>query len=159
MRKISQLADNESKRLAAIDLAKPKQSVEAAEAARAALDKGDLAAANESLGKARDLWSVNELVQRLDKDVAAARTAASTAAAASEPAAEEKPAPKATPKPASTEPAAGDAAPAPAAAPVVEEESSGNPLRIIVVIVIAALAIGGWKAYKSVQKKANEVIE
>ncbi len=152
MKEISALAASEAARLAALDLAKPRQAVTFAEQVRAALAKKDVEAADAALKKAKESWSNYEPLARLEKELDEAR--ATLAAAPPAPAVPEV---KAEAAPAEEKPA--ESAPV-ATVAVVEEEAPANPVfRIVLSIIIAAFAFAGWKAYSGIRKKANEVIE
>jgi hypothetical protein len=153
LQQIVQLSTDETRRLGALELSKQRESLRLADEAKAALAKKDLPAAEENLKKAQELWTENEIVARLDKELTAAKDAAASepAVASTETKAEEK---SGEAKPPSAK--AGEEG-APAAA---EEEKSSNPVfRVVIALVIAGVAYAGWKAYSSVRKKASEVIE
>jgi len=152
------LAPEEARRLGELDLSKQRESLRAAEEAKAALAKKDVSAAEESIKKAQDLWSENELLVRLNQELTTAKETASaeTTAASNEKSAEETAAQKAADKP-PTAPEGTEGAPAAASD---DEEKPSNPVfRIIIALVLAGVAYAGWKAYSSVRKKANEVVE
>ncbi len=155
LRQIVQLSTEETKRLAEIDVAKRRESLRLAEQARASIASKDLTAAEENLKKAQEAWSENEVIQRLEKDLIAAREVA-----ASEPA----PAPAET-TPSETAATDGESAPSAddsGAAPAAtsDDEEPSNPIfRVVIAIVIVAFLYAAWKAYSSIRKKANEVIE
>jgi hypothetical protein len=160
MKQISTLAGDASSRVASIDVAKARQSIQLANDARAALDKKDLTVAEEKVRAAREAWGANELATRLETEITEARSiAAAKAEAAAEAAAGEAPAET---KPGTTEdkPAeSGTTSETNAATePAAEEES--NPLfRVLLIIILAIVAFIGWKSYRGVAKKSNEVIE
>ncbi|HET6407492.1 MAG TPA: PTPDL family protein [Chthoniobacteraceae bacterium] len=169
MKQISSLAGQEVTRLAGIDVAKARLSLQLADQARAALDKKDITTAEEKYTAARDAWAQNEIVTRLEKEISDAKSVASNAtpppATTAEPA--EADAPKEDKKAESektkTETTSDSAAPvAPAAGESAEEpvDESGNPLfRFMLIGIAAIVAFIAWKAYKGVRKKASEVIE
>jgi hypothetical protein len=172
MKQISTLAGEAASRLASVDVAKARQSIQLANEARAALDKKDLTAAEEKVRAAREAWSTNELATRLDTEIADAKAAATAKAETpAEPApaetttpaetkpemkkTEEKPAETTTTTPEAAASTSADSAPA---EPPAEEES--NPLfRLLLIIILAIVAFVGFKAYRNVRKKSSEVIE
>jgi hypothetical protein len=161
MRDISNRATEEVSQLASVDVARARQSLQLAAEARAALDKKNFDTAEEKTRLAREAWSENEIATRLEKEVADAKTVASTAPTTATPAesapAETKPEPKAEEKPA-------EAAAAAASTETTDSSTAGddepNPLfRILLIIIIAIVAFVGLKAYRSIRKKSSEVIE
>lgn len=166
LKQISQLSADEASQLASVDVAKARQSIQLAAEARAALDKKNLTLAEEKARAARDAWNDNEIAARLDTEISNAKAASDAAKAETAEAPAPAPAPAVTKveeKPAEPEPAAettsesGDASASTAAA---AEEEEGNPaFRIILIIIIAAVAIVGFKAYRSIRKKSSELIE
>lgn len=164
MREISTVAADEASQLSNVDVAKGRQSIQLANEARAALDKKDVAAAEQKVQAAREAWGENEIVTRLEPEIASARTAAEAAAAAAAtdaPADAPAPAPadRAGDKPADSETAATETSDS-ASAEAAAEEEEGNPLfRIALIIVLAIVAFAGFKAYRGIRKKSSEVIE
>jgi hypothetical protein len=167
MKTISALGATEAARLAAIDVPKGRRSIELATQAREAIAGGNPQAAEEALRQARELWAQNEILTRLDKELADLRAAgAASPSPEPAPAAAQQPPASAT---ADAPPAAKDAAssaqtsagPDPTPGPLAPDASSpaNLPLRVVLTIIIAALAFTGYKAYRNVRQKANEVIE
>jgi len=164
MKLIADRASTEQSRLASLDLAKLRQSVQLAEKAQQALAANDVTSAEESLSQAQSMWDANELAKRVSTQLASAKA---TPTEPAPPAPDETPAPP----PTSTDAPAGDAATTSTAstepvssddAPVVEEEET-QPLITPVRVVIGVLAIGFlvaiWKTYKSIKSKASDVLE
>jgi hypothetical protein len=148
LRQIADLASNEISRLGSLDLARFRESLQLADKAKKALADAELVTANELLVKARDLWSDNELAARLRTELTAAQTAEAAAPATPAPTGtDENPAPAATAS--SSQDAKDDA----------EPPSSNNYFRIVLLVVVLGLAIGGWKVYQSVKSKASDVLE
>ena len=154
LQQINQLATDESKRLAEIDLSKKRESLTLADQAKAAMAKKDIPTAEESLKKAQDLWSDNELLARLDKDLIAARDAAASepAVAGADKGAESSDA-------TGNKPPTGNASGNEGASSTDDEKPSNPIFRVIIALVIVGVAYAGWKAYSSVRKKSSEVIE
>ena len=143
MKQIAEKAGIDLTRLGAIDLGKIRQSIELTDKARQAIAANDFAAAEEALKKARPLWEGNELLPRLAADLAAAK-----AAAAAKPAATPTPA---TPKPIAKKTDVDMPA---------DEPPPSNPwLKIVLGVLAAGLGGFGWRVYKSIKAKANEVLE
>jgi hypothetical protein len=143
-----------------VDVAKARQSLQLATEARAALDKKDLAAAEEKTRLAREAWSENEIATRLEKEVADAKTVASTAPP-TETTAEPTPTetkPERTAEEKQAESTATETTDTTTGGAAGDDEP--NPLfRIVLIIIIAAVAFVGLKAYRSIRKKSSEVIE
>ena len=141
MKQIADKAGADLTRLAAIDLAKIRQSIELSDKAKQAITAKDFANAEEMLKKAGALWEANEILPRITADLAAAKLVAKPAAT---------PAP-ATPKP---------VAKRPDVVMPADEPPPGNPwLKIVLGVLAIALVAFGWRVYKSVKTKANEVLE
>ncbi|MEQ1861056.1 MAG: PTPDL family protein [Chthoniobacteraceae bacterium] len=154
MKEILKLAEETEKRLISIDLAKAGESIKLAEEVRADLDAKKLEDAEKKLRQAQTLWQKNELVVRLNKELAGAKTVAMAAAAEAETAKAEV---KATPAPT---PRTSVPKVEPAIVAPIEDEEPKNPIAIFVIgVVVAALAFVAWTAYKKVVKKSNEIIE
>src|SRR4029079_8685379 len=150
LKDISQKATEETRRLGEIDLSKQRESLRLAEEAKASLAKKDVDAAEESLKKAKDLWSENELLVRLDKDVSAAKETAAAEATA-----------KAEAKPEEKAGAEGEKPPTGAdgqqTAAQGDEDSSSSPIkRILIALAVAAAAYVGWQAYSNARKKSEQ---
>jgi len=150
LKDISQKATEETRRLGEIDLSKQRESLRLAEEAKASLAKKDVDAAEESLKKAKDLWSENELLVRLDKDVSAAKETAAAEATA-----------KAEAKPEEKTSAEGEKPPTGAdgqqTAAQGDEDSSSSPIkRILIALAVAAAAYVGWQAYSNARKKSEQ---
>jgi hypothetical protein len=160
MKEISSLAGEQASELTSVDVAKARQSIQLANEARAALDKKDLTVAEEKTRAARDAWGENEIVTRLEPEIASAKEAADKAKAETT---SEAPVPattaeKAEDKPADTESAATETSSDSSSEAANQEE--GNPLfRIVLIVIIAIVAFVGFSAYRSIRKKASEVIE
>lgn len=143
MKQIADKAGADLTRLAAIDLGKIRQSIELSDKARQAIAGNEFAAADEALKNARPLWEANELIPRLTADLAAAKAIAAAK-------------PSATPAPTTPKPVAKKTD----VAMPADEPPPANPwLKIILGVVAAAIGIFGWRVYKSIKTKANEVLE
>jgi hypothetical protein len=146
--KIAELLTKETTRLATVPVTAMRQSITAAEGARAALATGDLAAAEAALAGTK-MWQANELAIRLTAEITAAKKAAADAAKVVTAAATPTPvaAPAATPKAAAPKPVRAAAAPV-SAAPVAAKPFYLTPLGIasivggiaVVLIVLRVLA-------------------
>lgn len=149
---LAQKVTGEQARLGRIDVAKMRQSIQLAEQAKKEIADKKVEA-EQTLGKAADLWDANELVKRLRPALAELRTAANI------------PPPAATPEPATPKPTPSTPAPTVAEdlAPIEPQEDETpffmTPGGIIVAIVILAVITAGVIAYKKVTKKASEVLE
>lgn len=165
LKQISQLSADETSQLASVDVAKARQSIQLAGEARAALDKKNFTLAEEKSRAARDAWNDNEIAARLDTEISNAKAASDTAKTETAEAPAPAPAPavtKAEEKPAEPEPAAettSESTDASAPTAAAEEEEGHPAFRIALIVIIAAVAIVGFKAYRNVRKKASEVIE
>jgi hypothetical protein len=160
MREISNLAGDEASQLSGVDVAKGRQSIQLASEARAALDKKDIALAEQKVQAAREAWGENEIVTRLEPEIATAKTAAE-AAKAEVPSDAPAPAPaeKAGETPAESDTAAGETSDSSASSEEPVEEEANPLFRIILIVILAIVAFVGFKAYRGVRKKASEVIE
>jgi hypothetical protein len=164
MKRISELAKQDILRLSSFDPAKPQESFKLASEARAALDSKDFTLAEQKLRSAQAAWSRNELLPRLNRELSEARTAAAQAIAAQAEAARAAEVAKAA---AEAERKAAEAKKAEEASRLAvssasqpaEDEPNKLPFRIMLAVVIGGVAFAGWKAYSSLRKKANEVLE
>jgi hypothetical protein len=139
-----------------------KESLGAAERARQAIEDNELDVAEKALGEARSAWPKNELVERLQPKLAAAKTKATVAAAEKNRAdkaaaaaqtmtAEEK----AKSKTSSTSTPSSAPAPAVADEPKPEGSILGKPAFWIILLVVLGLATVGMKAlgkFRSAEK-------
>ncbi|HEX8296349.1 MAG TPA: hypothetical protein VF593_08620, partial [Chthoniobacteraceae bacterium] len=152
---LAQKIPNEQSRLASLEVAKFRESLQLTERAKNEIADQKLEAAEETLSKATDLWNANEIATRLKPEVAAARTAAAAAAAA-QPAEVAEPMAAATPEPTTA------ATPAPEDEIANQEEEKSffrKPLGIITLLVAVALLLGGLTAYKKSRARASEDLE
>lgn len=144
----------EEQRLAALEVPKMRESIKAAETAAKQIADKKVEAADESLRKASELWNTNEIVQRLQPELAALQTAAASTPTEPEPVPElEKPAASAEEKSAST---------ADETAEVQGEEEKPfflTPGGIITAILLIAVLVAGVIAYKKIRGKASDVLE
>jgi hypothetical protein len=155
LQQIVQLAKDETSRLAAVDLAKPRESVRLAEQVKAAIAKKDIPTAEETLKKAQEAWSQNEMLTRLDADLAKARD---TAAAEPTAATAEKSADSSVGDKTAAEGSTGSGDTSTKAG--TDDSDTPNPFfRVVIGAVIVVFLYAAWKAYSSIRKKANEVIE
>ena len=145
---IAKKVPTELQRLATIDVAKLRQSVQLAEQGQKELAAQN-AAASESFTKALALWPNNELAKRLKTDAATLKAAATPA-----PIAEAPKIRAATPVPST---------PRPVVKTVVQDEPAKPFLLtlggIITIIVVLALILGGWMAFKKIKSRASDVLE
>ena len=129
-------------------MAKLRQSVQLAEQGQKELAAQN-AAASESFTKALALWPNNELAKRLKTDAATLKAAATPA-----PIAEAPKIRAATPVPST---------PRPVVKTVVQDEPAKPFLLtlggIITIIVVLALILGGWMAFKKIKSRASDVLE
>lgn len=156
LQKLAGKIPSETSRLAALPIAKMRASITAAETARAAFEKQDLAATETSLKEATSAWSQNELATRLQTELTAAKALAKAA-----------PAPVATPAPAT--PAKGRTAAANPTAPAPGDQEMAHdadkkpflltPAGAITVVVVVAFLIAALNAFKKIKAKANDVLE
>ena len=142
---------SEASRLAAIPVANMRKSLLAAEKAKSALEKKDVAAAEASLTQASTDWSSNELVTRLREELQAAK-----AVAASTPAVAVEPTPVA-PAPVVADTKTDDA-------PGEEEVEKEKPFLLtpggaITVVVVVGLLVVGINTFKKIKGKASDVLE
>jgi len=151
LQQIVQVSTEEIRRLAALDLSKQRESIRLGDEAKSALAKKDLPAAEENLKKAQELWSENELVARLDKELSAAKEiAAAEAAAAEEKKSEDKTGADAVKPPTAKAGSEGSSSAA------TDDEEKSPFRRVVIAVVVAGVAYAGWKAYSSVRKKSSE---
>ena len=146
---------SETSRLASQPVAKMRGSVRAAEIAKEALDRKDLAAAEAALNKASGDWSKNELIARLREEFQSAKSIAAATPAA--PAAPE-PIAKAEPEKSATHAAA------PGREPAAAEPEHATPFLLtsggaITVVVAVALLIAGITVFKKIKARAGEALE
>jgi hypothetical protein len=151
LQRTSSRAVSESQRLAALPVAKMRESLQYTAKVREALDKKDAAAAEAALTQAGNAWNNNELLTRLRDEVSTARNAAATAAAAPESVA--APASTASTKSESTE-----------ALPEVPQDDPEKPFLltpagIIVSIIGLIFIIGAVVVFKKIKSKASDVLE
>ncbi len=145
---------SEAQRLASLPVAKMRVSIQAADKAKALLEKKDVAGAETALAQANAEWPANELAARLQTELQSAKELAATPApVAPEPVAE---------PPAETKPVP-ETAPAPAA-PVADEVEKETPFLLtiggaITVVVAIALIIAAYSVFKKIKRKANEILE
>jgi hypothetical protein len=143
-------------RLAAVPVAKMRESLQFTEAAKQSLAAGDVTAASDSVKQATQLWSANESAIRLGKEIEAQK-AQKAAAVTPVPAT-----PKPTPKPATPHPVAVQATQAVSAAPADAEEDKPFimtlPGAISVVVGIAAV-LAGVNAFLKIKKRKAEQAE
>jgi hypothetical protein len=162
---LSTTAATEQSRLAALPVAKMRESLAVSDTAAKAMDDGENAAAEKAAREATQLWQNNEIAKRIakeaaDKTAAAAAAAAVAAAATPVPVATPVPAtptPTPTPKPVTPAPA-----PAPMPTPMPEDPEPGflsTAFGKVVILVFLAFGFAGWKAYQKLKKRANEVLE
>jgi hypothetical protein len=132
-----------------------KESLGAAERARQAIEDNELDVAEKALSEARLAWPKNELVERLQPKLAAAKTKATEAAAEKSRADKAAAAANATSTDAETKAkakAAANLAPSSAPAPIAVEEPKpegsvlGKPAFWIILLVVLGLATLGFKA-------------
>ncbi|MGB8170029.1 MAG: PTPDL family protein [Chthoniobacteraceae bacterium] len=148
---IAKKIPSEEQRLARIEVAKQRQSSQLAEQAQKELAAKD-AAAQTTLSKALALWPVNELAKRLQPEAAELKVAAATAAAT---AAAATPVPTATPKPATPRPR------------VTTEDAPPEPEKpffltvggMITIVVLLALALGGWTVFRKIKGRSSDILE
>ena len=148
----------ETTRLATVPVAKMRASIQAAEKAKALLEKKDLEGASTALAQASGDWSNNELAARLKPELESAKktaTAVATAAAAAAAA----PVTDAQVLP----PVAAEKASEPAE-PVAEEVEKEKPFLLtaggaITVVVVIALLLAAYSAFKKLKSKADDILE
>ena len=147
-------AQAELQRLAALDVAKMRQSIQLAEKARILLDAKDLPAAEATLREASTAWATNEMTARITTELASARTAAiPESAPVEEPKPVEKPVEKPKPE-----------AAAPTVVEVVEEEEKPKSFFLtlpgaVTVVVLLAFVLVGINVFKKLKSRANDVLE
>jgi hypothetical protein len=169
MKTISTLAEEASSRLASVEVAKARQSIQLSNEARAALDKKDVTVAEQKAVAAKEAWSANELATRLEVEIANAKAAATAKAETTEePAPTDAAAPQPGTKPemkaedksseAATTETTDASASNTAEGPAADEET--NPLfRLLLLVVLGIVAFIAFKAYRGIKKKSSEVIE
>ena len=148
-------AQTEMQRLAGLDVAKMRQSIQLAEKAGGLIDAKDFPAAETTLRDASTAWSTNEKIARLTALLASAKIAAAVPepAPVEEPKLAEKPVEK--PKPV--------VAAAPTPEPVVEEETS-KPFLLtlpgaVTAVVLIIFALAGISVFRKLKSRANDVLE
>ncbi len=139
-------------RLAAIDVAKQRESLKLANEASEAISNKDTSAADEALKKGKQLWPANELATRLQTDLTAMKATA---------AAKPVEAPAATPAVVKTKPHNANVTNAAAAAVQVEAPKPflltlGGAITVVVVLIFAGAGIG---VFRKIKRKANEILE
>ena len=152
LQSLASKTSSEMQRLAAMPVAKMRASVQAAEAAKAAIAKKDYAAADAALTQASNDWSANEIATRLRTELQAAKTLAASTPA--------------TPEPVATEPSAPTVAASDtgAAGPVelqheVEKPFLLTPGGAVTVVIAIAFLVVGINAFKKIKSKASDVLE
>ena len=144
---------SETGRLRSMPIAKMRESIQSSDKARTAFDAKDFAGAEESLNKAADAWSANEVAVRLRQEIQTAKTAAATAPPP-------EPAPAAVPTVAKVEPRVVDEKPA--VTSKVDDEAKPfllTPLGAITVVLTVALLAAVVNVFKKLKGRANEVLE
>ena len=148
---------SETQRLGSVPVARMRSSIQAAEKAKGLIAGNDLLGAETALAQASTDWSNNELSTRLKvelddaKKVVAAKMAA--AALVAPPAADAQVLP----------PVAAETT-AKAAAPVAEEAEPEKPFLMtpggaITLVIVVAILIAAFTAFKKIKAKAGEVLE
>jgi hypothetical protein len=148
---IARKVPTEIQRLARIEIPKIRQSVQLAEQGQKELADKD-AAAQATFAKALALWPANELAKRLQPEAATlkASVAAATAAAAAA-------TPAATPAPSTPKPRAAVVADVPQAEP--EKPFFLTIGGMITIVVILAIAFGGWTVFKKIKSRGSDILE
>jgi hypothetical protein len=153
---ISVLAEKipaETERLAGMEVAKMRESIKVAEAAKKQIADKKVEPAEESLRKAEDLWNTNEIVKQLRPELETLRATAS---------AEPQPEPAAEAGKPATSP---DETSASSSDQPVEVQVEGEkpflltPGGIITAIVVLALLFAGVTVYKKIRSKASDILE
>ncbi len=147
---IAKKIPTELQRLASIDVAKLRQSVQLSEQGQKELAAQNVAA-GETFAKALALWPNNELAKRLKPEAATLKAAATPA-----PVAEAPKVRAATPAPATPRPR-------PVGADIPPEEPA-KPFfltigGIITIVVILALLLAGWTVFKKIKARSSDVLE
>ena len=150
LQNLSSKIASETQRLAAAPVAKMRASIQAAEKAKALLEKKDLDGADAALTQATNDWSNNELATRLRTELdTAKKTAAATAAA---------------PEPVTAAPAAPPVVATTTAAPGPDEVEKEKPFLLtpggaVTVVIAIAFLIAAVNAFKKIKSKASDVLE
>ena len=153
LRNLASRTSSETQRLSGLQVAKMRASVQAAEKAKAALEKKDFAAAEAALTQASSDWPANETATRLLAEVQSAKTAAAAAPVATEPVAAAPAAPPvAAPRDTPTDESG------------TEEVEKEKPFLLtiggaITVVVGLVFLLVGINVFKKIKGKANDVLE
>lgn len=153
---LAQKIPSEQQRLAALEVAKMRDSVKLAEQAKKEIADLKADAADELLRKATELWNNNELAKRLQPELATLRATATAAPAAE---------PDATAAAAAAAAAEKEVAAAPSSSDelVIEHEPEKpfflTPGGIVTALVILAILIAGGIAYNKIRHKASDILE
>ena len=148
-------AQAEIQRLAALDVAKMRQSILLADKARSQIAAKDLAAAEATLREATTAWGTNETLARITADIASAKTAAIPEPA---PVEEPKPVEKPVEKPKA------EVAAAPVVVETVEIVETSKPFLLtlpgaVTAVVLIAFALVGLNVFRKLKSRANETLE
>lgn len=150
LQNLSSRISSETSRLSGLPIAKMRASVRAAESAKAAVEKKDLAAAETALSQASNDWSSNELVARLREEVQTAKAAEAATPVAPQPAATTAP----------RVAARKDAEPTPVANQTEPEKPFLlTPGGAVTVVIAVAFLVAGLSAFKKIKGRANDVLE
>lgn len=144
----------EQKRLEALPVPKMRQSIAATEQALIAREAKDFAKLETSVREAQSAWPQNEELKRLNVEVSKEKLELAKATPTPKP----TPTPRATPNPEEVAKQAEIMKKAQEAA-AAEEAPLFTPFRIVLALVVLALAVAAWKAYSKIRNKANEIIE